>query len=116
MKELDLVQTNEERVQIEQKDIKDLEAIEKKEISVQTNEEVQTESKDIKYLEAVEKTEIPVQTNEQIQTENNDIKDLVAIEKTEIPAAKQVRLHPYSIKMQIAETIFLFIYSRSLWL
>ncbi|XP_058747531.1 uncharacterized protein LOC131620438 [Vicia villosa] len=82
--------TNGERVQIEQKDIKDLEAIEKKEILVQTNGEIQTENKDIKYLEAVEKKETSVQANEQIQTENKDIKDLEATEKTEIPAAKQI--------------------------
>ncbi|CAL5213556.1 unnamed protein product [Lathyrus oleraceus] len=59
MRELDLVQTNEERVQIEHRDIKDLEAIEEKEISVAKNEEIQTENKDIKDLEAIEKTEIP---------------------------------------------------------
>ncbi|CAK8577931.1 unnamed protein product [Lathyrus sativus] len=51
--------TNEERVQIEDKNIKDLEAIEEKEISVAKNEEIQTENKVIKDLEAIEKTEIP---------------------------------------------------------
>ncbi|CAI8617983.1 unnamed protein product [Vicia faba] len=49
--------TNGERVQIEHKDIKDLEAIEKTEIHVETIEQIQTENKDIKYLEAIEKTE-----------------------------------------------------------
>ncbi|KAI5386199.1 hypothetical protein KIW84_072665, partial [Lathyrus oleraceus] len=81
--------TNEERVQIEHRDIKDLEAIEEKEISVAKNEEIQTENKDIKDLEAIEEKEISVAKNEEIQTENKDIKDLEAIEKTEIPAAKQ---------------------------
>jgi len=43
-----------------------------------------------------------VQSNgERLQIEHKDIKDSDAIEKKELPAIKQVRLHSYSLQIEI---------------
>jgi len=44
-----------------------------------------------------------VQSNgERLQIEHKDIKDSDAIEKKELPAFKQVRLHSYSLQIEIS--------------
>jgi hypothetical protein len=45
-----------------------------------------------------------VQSNgERLQIEHKDIKDSDAIEKKELPAFKQVRLHSYSLQIEISQ-------------
>jgi hypothetical protein len=51
----------------------------------------------------------PVQKNgERLQVKYKDIKDLEAIEKKDFPVTKQVRIHSYSLQVEISEGQIIF--------
>jgi len=51
-----------------------------------------------------------VQRNgERLQIEYKDIKDLEAIEKKDFPATKQVRIHSYSLQIEVSQGQIIFL-------